>query len=36
VSVSPAGVGEALRVILVEDAEDDARLILRELRRGGL
>jgi signal transduction histidine kinase len=33
--VSPAGAGESLRLVLVEDLEDDARLILRELRRGG-
>lgn len=26
---------EPLRVLMVEDAEDDARLLLRELRRGG-
>src|SRR3712207_1935246 len=27
--------GESLRVLLVEDSEDDATLLLRELRRGG-
>ena len=34
--VKPAAdASESLRVILVEDSEDDARLILHELRRGG-
>jgi hypothetical protein len=27
--------GRPLRVLLVEDSEDDARLVLRELERGG-
>jgi hypothetical protein len=33
--VQPANASEALRLVLVEDSEDDARLILHELRRGG-
>jgi len=31
----PAAPEEPLRILLVEDAPDDAELILRELRRGG-
>ncbi len=27
--------GKPLRVLIVEDSEDDARLLLRELSRGG-
>lgn len=30
-----AGMGERLRVLLVEDSEDDALLLARELKRGG-
>jgi hypothetical protein len=30
-----APVTETLRVLLVEDSENDAMLLLRELRRGG-
>lgn len=33
--VKPAAASESLRLVLVEDSEDDARLILHELRRGG-
>src|SRR5260370_12177942 len=29
------GVSEALRVLIAEDSEDDALLLVRELRRGG-
>lgn len=29
------GMGTPLRVLLVEDSEDDAFLVLRELQRGG-
>lgn len=33
--MKPADARESLRLVLVEDSEDDARLILHELRRGG-
>jgi signal transduction histidine kinase len=33
--MNPADASESLRLVLVEDSEDDARLILRELHRGG-
>jgi signal transduction histidine kinase len=33
--VKPTDVSESLRLVLVEDSEDDARLILQELCRGG-
>ena len=33
--VKPGDASESLRLVLVEDSEDDARLILREVRRGG-
>jgi DNA-binding NtrC family response regulator len=33
--VKPADASESLRLVLVEDSEDDARLILHELHRGG-
>ena len=32
---SPADTRDTLRLLLVEDSEDDARVIVRELRRGG-
>ena len=33
--MKPVDASESLRLVLVEDSEDDARLILHELRRGG-
>ena len=33
---SPPGRGNELKVLMVEDSEDDALLLLRELRKGGL
>lgn len=33
--VTPADASESLRLVLVEDSEDDARLILHELHREG-
>ena len=34
-TMKAADASESLRLVIVEDSEDDARLILRELRRGG-
>jgi PAS domain S-box-containing protein len=36
IAVSPPPHTESLRILLVEDNEDDARLLARELERGGL
>ena len=33
--MTPPDASESLRLVIVEDSEDDARLILHELRRGG-
>jgi PAS domain S-box-containing protein len=33
--VEPTNMGTPLRVLLIEDSESDAQLVLRELRRGG-